>query len=81
MGVPRFGGLSGVALGLFGFVWVRSRLVPGSGFVMPRDGVVWMLIYLLACTSGLLGPIANAAHAAGLAFGAALGAAPRLLRR
>jgi GlpG protein len=63
---------------LFGFVWIRSRLVPRSGFLMPRDMVVWMLIWLLVCTSGLIGPIANVAHGVGLLVGMICGAAPRL---
>ncbi len=75
---PLFLGMSGVVFALFGFVWIRSRLVPRSGFLMPRDMVVWMLIWLLICTSGLVGPIANVAHGVGLLTGMIIGAAPRL---
>jgi GlpG protein len=75
---PMFLGMSGVVFALFGFVWIRSRLVPRSGFLMPRDMVVWMLIWLLVCTSGLIGPIANVAHGVGLLVGMICGAAPRL---
>lgn len=78
---PAFGGMSGVAFALFGFVWMRSRLLRGSGFAMPRDTVVWMLIWLLVCTAGFVGPIANVAHGVGLLAGMTLGAAPRLWRR
>lgn len=75
---PLFLGMSGVITTLFGFVWMRSRLLPRSGFLMPRDTVVWMLIWLLICTSGLVGPIANVAHGVGLLVGMIFGAAPRL---
>ena len=78
--LPMFGGMSGVVFGLFGLIWTRSRLLPESGFRMPRDLVVWMLIWTLACTAGFVGPIANVAHLSGLAVGMAIGAAPRLWR-
>lgn len=78
---PFFLGISGVVFGLFGLIWMRARFVPGSRFLMPRDLVVWMLIWLLACTAGLVGAIANVAHAAGLLTGMAIGIAPSLWRR
>jgi len=78
---PRFLGLSGVVFGLFGFIWMRARLLPASRFVMPRDLVVWQMIWLLACVAGFVGPIANVAHGVGLLTGMAIGAAPRLWRR
>jgi GlpG protein len=78
---PWFGGMSGVVFGLFGLIWMRARLVPGSGLAMPRDMVVWMLMWLLVCTTGLIGPVANVAHGVGLLTGMAAGAAPRLWRQ
>ena len=78
---PFFLGMSGVVFGLFGFVWMRARLIPRSGFAMPRDTVVWLLIWLVVCTTGLVGPIANVAHGSGLLAGMILGAAPRLWQR
>lgn len=78
---PFFLGMSGVVFGLFGLIWMRARFIPGSRFLMPRDLVVWMLIWLLACTAGLVGPIANVAHVAGLLTGMAIGIAPRLWHR
>lgn len=78
---PLFLGMSGVVFGLFGFVWMRSRLLPRSGFQMPRDLVVWMMIWLVVCTSGVIGPIANVAHGVGLLSGMAIGATPRLWRK
>lgn len=78
---PFFLGMSGVVFGLFGFVWMRSRLLPASRFAMPQDMVIWMMIWLVVCTSGLVGPIANVAHGVGLISGMIIGAAPRLWRR
>lgn len=78
---PWFGGMSGVVFGLFGLIWMRARLVPGSGLAMPRDTVVWMLMWLLVCTTGLVGPVANVAHGVGLLTGMTIGVAPRLWRR
>ncbi len=78
---PVFYGMSGVVFGLFGLIWTRARLLPASGFLMPRDLVVMMLVWAAACTAGFVGPIANVGHLSGLLAGAAIGAAPRLWRR
>ena len=75
---PHFGGLSGVAYGLFGYVWMKSRLEPQLGMQMTSLTVIIMIGWFFACLTGLLGPIANAAHAAGLALGLIIGAAPHL---
>jgi GlpG protein len=75
---PYFGGLSGVAYGLFGYVWMKSRLEPQLGFRMTALTVIIMVGWLLACFTPLMGPVANAAHAAGLALGLTIGAGPHL---
>ncbi len=72
----NFGGMSGVGFGLFGFVWLRSRLVPEDGFHMERSTVFMFLAWALICTTGAAGNIANAAHFGGLAAGAFVGAMP-----
>ena len=70
---PIFGGMSGVVYGLFGYVWIRGKLDPGSGLVMDRRNATMMLIWLAFCFTGLVGPIANGAHVAGLLVGVAWG--------
>jgi GlpG protein len=81
---PMFGGMSGVVYGLFGYVWTKGRFAPELGLgVGPRTAVI-LLVWFVLCFTGVFGPIANAAHAAGLVFGAAVGIVPhlgRLLRR
>ena len=76
---PHFGGLSGVAYGLFGYVWMKSKLEPDLGFQMDSLTVILMIGWFFACLTGMLGPIANAAHAAGLVHGLVIGAGPHLL--
>jgi len=76
----QFGGLSGVAYGLFAYVWMKSRLEPQLGMQMTSLTVIIMIGWFFACLTGVLGPIANGAHAAGLALGLIIGAAPHLWR-
>jgi GlpG protein len=78
---PEFGGMSGVIYGLFGYVWVRGRLDPGSGLYIDRQNVVLMIVWFFACFTRLVGPIANVAHAAGLILGVAYGFVTALLAR
>lgn len=70
---PAFGGMSGVVYGLLGYVWLRGRYDPGSGLFLHPTTVTMMLIWFVACFTGLLGQIANTAHAAGLVMGIAWG--------
>ncbi len=70
---PMFGGMSGVVYGLLGYIWMKSRFDPGSGFYLRSSTVTMMLIWLLLCFTGLLGPIANGAHTIGLLVGTAWG--------
>jgi GlpG protein len=81
---PLFGGMSGVIYGVFGYLWMKSRYFPEIGLHLSSGTIGFMLLWLVFCFTGLVGPVANAAHVAGLAFGAAVGAAPlipRLFRR
>jgi GlpG protein len=40
---------------------------------LDRQSIMFALIWFVLCFTGLVGPIANAAHAAGLVLGAAWG--------
>ncbi|MGF1526618.1 MAG: rhomboid family intramembrane serine protease [Candidatus Competibacterales bacterium] len=71
---PYFGGMSGVVYGLFGYLWARAKYDPHSGYYVHPPFAAAMMICLALGFSGLLdavfGPIANAAHLAGLLAGA-----------
>jgi GlpG protein len=74
-----FGGLSGVVYGLFGYIWVKSRLEPHLGLYVSVQTVVFMLGWFFMClfgvTSVLFGiSVANAAHSGGLVAGMVLAA-------
>jgi GlpG protein len=70
---PIFGGMSGVVYGLLGYVWIRGKFDPGSGLFLHPSTVNMMLIWFVLCYTGLLGPVANTAHAVGLVMGIAWG--------
>lgn len=75
---PDFGGMSGVAFGLFGYVWMKSSFDPSSGLYISRGNVLFIMIYFFACLSSFMGPIANTAHGVGLGVGVAVGYAPEI---
>ena len=70
---PNFGGMSGVIYGLFGYVWIKSRLDPGDGFLIDPAAAMIMFGFFLICFTGVFGGVANWAHAGGLAVGLAWG--------
>lgn len=70
---PYFGGMSGVNYGLFGFLWMKGKFGRDQGWQLHPQTVQLMLMWMVLCYTGLLGPIANAAHTVGLIIGAALG--------
>ena len=70
---PAFGGMSGVVYGLLGYFWVQGRLNRRFGMALQKPVVVMMSIWFVVCWLGLVGPIANMAHTAGLVVGAGLG--------
>ncbi len=83
-GGPLFGGLSGVAYGLLGYLMVRHRLAPGvAAYQLPRGLIIGLLIFLVLFSTGVTEPfglsIANAAHWGGLLSGALYGLLAGLL--
>jgi len=70
---PAFVGMSGVVYALAGFVWICGKYHPASGLYLDPQSVTILLIWLVVCFTGILGPIANGAHVAGLIVGMAWG--------
>lgn len=70
---PTFGGMSGVVYGLLGYIWMQGRFNPASKLSLQPQTVMFMIVWFFICLSGLAGPIANTAHAVGLAVGVAWG--------
>lgn len=81
MAGPEFGGMSGVVYGLFGYIWLKSRVAPEPGIEIDPVTVTMVLFWFVMCVLGLVGPIANWVHGAGLALGALCGAATGLRRQ
>lgn len=76
-GMANFGGLSGVAYGLVGFVLVRARLTPKEPlWQLPSGVAVGLLVFLVLFSTGIADAwvrIANAAHWGGFVSGLLLG--------
>ena len=73
MGGPQFGGMSGVVYALAGYVWLRGKYDRTSGLFLNQQSVTILLVWLVACFTNLLGPVANYAHLGGLVSGMAIG--------
>jgi GlpG protein len=69
----NFGGMSGVNYGLFGFLFLHGRFHPAPSFQLDRRTIVYMLIWMVLCFTGVFGTIANWAHSVGFLVGAAVG--------
>lgn len=68
-----FGGMSGVVYALLGYVWMKGRHEPEQGMMLNPSTVQFMLFWLVLCFTGMVGPIANAAHVVGLVVGILMG--------
>lgn len=76
-GNPLFGGLSGVAYGLLGYVLMSQRRFPDQQAWQVHPGFAWsLLLFLVLFSTGVTEPfglhVANAAHWIGLVCGALL---------
>lgn len=78
---PNFLGMSGVVYGLFGYVWIQARSLPRPDVWVDKSTAVVLMAWLVICMTGLLGPIANAAHVGGLIAGVVAGSGPYLRRK
>ena len=78
---PAFGGLSGVIYGLIGYLWLYGRTNPAAGYQLRPAIVNFMLLWMVLGFTGLVGPVANTAHLAGLLAGALIGLVFGLYRR
>jgi GlpG protein len=78
---PIFGGMSGVNYALFGYAWMKSKFDPAAGFRIAESTIFLMMLWLVVCFSGLVGPVANGGHVGGLIAGLIFGYAPKLMRR
>jgi GlpG protein len=88
-GNPRFGGMSGVNYGLFGFIWMKSLFDARSGLHISQQTVTILMVWLFLCMAagmqqfqwlplGMIANVANTAHFVGLATGMGLAFVPRL---
>lgn len=73
---PDFGGMSGVLYALFGYIWMKGRFQPHEQVRIGQSAVTILLLWLVLCMTGWVGPVANAAHLAGLVVGTVAGYAP-----
>jgi GlpG protein len=77
---PWFGGMSGVCYGLFGYVWMKTLYDSSAGLFLSQGNVLLFIGWFFVCLSGIVGPVANIAHGAGLVTGVVIGYAPILWR-
>jgi GlpG protein len=68
-----FLGMSGVIYAMFGYIWMKGLYQPDQGMILHPNTVSIMLLWLVLCMTGVIGPIANAAHFMGLVVGVAFG--------
>ena len=64
-----FGGMSGIVYALAGYVWIRGKYDRSSGLYLSPQNVAILLIWLVVCYTGIIGPVANTAHVVGLLTG------------
>lgn len=70
---PLFVGFSGVVYAMLGYSWMMTRFKPGSGYGIPQQTVVFMMVWLVICMFGFVGNIANTSHIVGMVSGTLIG--------
>lgn len=71
--VGAFMGMSGVIYAFFGYVWMKGIYQPEQRMGVSSANVNIMIVWLFLCMTGVLGPVANAAHFVGLVVGMLFG--------
>ncbi|THB73322.1 MAG: rhomboid family intramembrane serine protease [Gammaproteobacteria bacterium] len=66
---PRFGGMSGVIYGFFGYIWMQQKFNPRFGLFLEKQVIIMVVAWYVLCFTGLVGPVANTAHTVGLLSG------------
>ena len=82
---PIFMGMSGVVYALLGYIFIKIRYEPNSGFMLSQSTFVLLIVFMFLGFVGffkLLGmDIANWAHAGGLIAGMAISYLPIMIQR
>ena len=66
---PNFLGMSGVVYGLLGYVWMQIRFSSKGVYPFHSFNITFLLIWFGISLTGLVGPVANTHHGAGLCVG------------
>jgi len=66
---PNFVGMSGVVYGLLGYIWMRGRFDPRSGFFVDRNTMLFMTVWFFACLLEIIPNVANTVHTIGFVGG------------
>lgn len=70
---PLFGGMSGVAYGLFGFLWMKGKFDRYTTWRLNPSMIQQLMLWFFLCLFHVIPNVANAAHAVGLVVGLAWG--------
>lgn len=66
--------------GVFGFVWMHAHYDRRHHYAIDDRDSLLIMLWFLACATGMFGPIANIGHAGGLLAGLLLGLPPYVRR-
>jgi GlpG protein len=77
---PMFGGMSGVVYGLLGLLWTMKKYFPDYEYALPKADAFLMILWFFLGLFGLIGNMANMAHAGGLCVGLVTAAVMGLIK-